>query len=306
MKYAVKLSAKSAGIMVVVAISLTAYAADTKPEEIVAHHLAAIGTPEARAAIKSRAVQGKLTMHILVGGGGEITGTWGRVSEQRDSNFVMRFATAGDWRGEQFIFDGSRTSFATATSSHTRSVFAQFVSSQDFIVKEGLLGGELSTAWALQNLDQLHAKVESIGRKKVDGRELIGIQYHSKASTDMQVKIYFDPQTYQHVMTIYTVEISPSMAREITESVYQNTNRYTIEERFSDFQAVDGLSLPTHYRLQYTQEVQNSNTDAGAGVTGPTTTHGELLGNTRVYDWDMTAERIQHNLSLDAANFRVK
>jgi hypothetical protein len=245
-------------------------------------------------------------MHILVGGGGEVTGTWGRVSEQRQSNFVMRFATGGDWRGEQFIFDGERTGFATATSSHTRSVFAQFVSSQDFIVKEGLLGGELSTAWALQNLDQNHAKVQSIGPKKVDGRELIGLQYLSKGTHDMQVKIYFDPVTFRHAMTVYTVEIVPGMAREITENVYQHQNRYTIEERFSDFQAADGLTLPTHYHLQYTQEVQSANSDPGASVAGPTTTHAELLGSTRVYDWDMTAEKIQHNLVLDAKNFRVK
>jgi hypothetical protein len=287
-------------------ISISALAENMKPEEIVARHLNSIGTPEARAIIKSRVVQGTLKMHIIVGGGGDVTGTWGRVSEQRQSNFVMRFATGGDWRGEQFIFDGEHISFATATTSHTRSVFAQFVSSQDFIVKEGLLGGELSTAWALQNLDQNHAKLQSIGSKKVDGKELIGLQYVSKGSHDMQVRIYFDPETFRHVMTVYTVEIAPGMAREITESVYQHQNRYTIEERFSDFQAVDGLTIPTHYHLQYTQEVQNTNSDTGASVGGPTTTHSELLGSTRVYDWDMTAEQIRHNLSLDAKNFRVR
>jgi len=281
-------------------------AAELKPEDIVAHHLDSIGSPEARAAVKSRVVQGTLKFHILVGGGGDVAGTWGRVSEQRHSNFVMRFAAGGDWRGEQFVFDGDRTSFATATTSHTRSVFAQFVSSQDFIIKEGLLGGELSTAWALQNLDQTHAKLQLLGRKKIDGRELIGIQYYSKASSDMQVKLYFDPETYHHVMTVYTVEITPGLAPEITESVYQHENRYTIEERFSEFQPVDGLTLPTHYHLQYTQEVQSGNTDSSASVAGPSTTHGELLGSTRVYDWDMKADQIRHNLSLDAANFRLK
>lgn len=287
-------------------LAISAFAENLKPEEILSRHLNSIGTPEARAAIKSRVVQGTLKMRVLVGGGGDVTGTWGRVSELRQSDFVMRFATGGDWRGEQFVFDGERAGFATATSSHSRSVFAQFVSSQDFIVKEGLLGGELSTAWALQNLDQNHAKLQSIGTKKVDGKQLMGLQYQSKGSHDMQVKIYFDPETFRHVMTVYTVEIAPGMAREITESVYQSQNRYTIEERFSDFQSVDGLTLPKHYRLQYTQEVQSGNSDTGASVAGPTTTHEELLGTTRVYDWDMTAEQIQHNLNLDAKNFRVK
>ena len=83
----------------------SAHSAEGKPEEIIAKHLDSIGTVEARTAVKSRAVQGSLRFKILVGGGGEAVGSWGRVSEQRKSNFVMRFGK-GDWRGEQFIFDG--------------------------------------------------------------------------------------------------------------------------------------------------------------------------------------------------------
>lgn len=285
-------------LLVFVTVGVAAHSQNLKPEEIVTHHLDSIGPAEARAAIKSRVVQGTLKFHVLVGGGGDVSGTWGRVSEQRRSNFVMRFATGGDWHGEQFIFDGDRTSFASATASHTRSVFAQFVSSQDFIIKEGLLGGELSTGWALQNLDQTHAKLQSLGRKKIDGRELIGIQYISKASTDLQIKLYFEPDTYRHVMTVYSLDIAPNMGREITESAYQHDNRYTIEERFSDFKPIDGLTLPTHYRLQYTQEVQNQATQQAD--------KSQLLGSTRLYDWDMAVENLRHNVSLDAANFRLK
>ena len=282
-------------IAVLLGSVFAAYAADEKAEDIVAHHLASIGTPDALAAVKSRAVQGTLKFHIQVGGGADTSGTWGRVSQQRESNFVMRFAAGGDWRGEQFIFDGQKTSFATATTSHTRSVFAQYVSSQDFLVKDGLLGGELSTAWALQNLDQTHAKVQTIGHKKIDGQDLIGIQYFAKNGGDTQVKIYFDPQTYRHVMTVYTTEFAANMNGNITQSVYQNQNRYTIEERFSDFETVDGVTLPKHYRLQYTQEVQ-SKPDGGE----------DLSGTTRVYDWDMTVERLMNNISLDPGNFKVK
>ena len=198
----------------------------------------------------------------------------------------MRFGKGGDWYGEQFIFDGDRTSFDTATSSHTRSVFAQFVSSQDFILKEGLLGGEFSTAWALQHLDETHAKLQLLGNKKIGGRELIGVQYYSKSGTDMQVKLYFDPETYHHVMTVYEIEIPAGNAVQITGGAFLHDTRYTIEERFSGFQAVDGLTLPSRYQLQFTQELQN--------------------GNTRVYDWDMTSDQIRQNLSLDSANFRLR
>ena len=192
------------------------------------------------------------------------------------------------------VFDGKRAGFATVTASHTRSVFAQFVSSHDYIVKEGLLGGELSTAWALQNLDSTHAKLEFLGRKKIDGRELIGLQYFPKSGNDMQVKMYFDPDTFQHVMTIYTVEVSQGVASAVTDT-RQYQNRYTIEERFSDFKVVDGITLPTNYQLQYTEDAMND----------PATTARGQLGGTRLYDWEMTVQQVQHNLSLDGKNFRV-
>ena len=50
-----------------------ALAADLKPEEIVQKHLASIGTPEARAAAKTRVIQAPATYRILVGGSGQST-----------------------------------------------------------------------------------------------------------------------------------------------------------------------------------------------------------------------------------------
>ena len=263
-----------------------AYAADMKPEDVVAKHLDSIGTAEARSAVKSRAIQGTLRFKILVGGAGEAVGTWGRVSAERKTNFVMRFGS-GDWRGEQFICDGEKTSYAKATASHQYSDFAKFVSAQDFIVKEGLLGGELSTAWALQNPDPNLTRLTYLGLKKIDGHEAQGIQYYSKEADAAVVKIYFDPETYRHVKTVYTVLTVPRGAQNgIRTSVEQQEIRYTLEETFSDFKTENGITLPRHYDLQYTEELQH--------------------GQTRVYDWDMTADRLNDNLDLNPANFQVK
>jgi len=197
----------------------------------------------------------------------------------------MRFGN-GNWRGEQFTYDGQTTSFSAATASHTRSTFAQFVSAQDFIIKEGLLGGELSTAWALENLDQTRAKLVSLGLKKIDGRNLRAIQYFSKNSTDMEVKIYFDPDTFQHVRTIYSISLSANLGGDVTRSAYQQNVRYTLEERFGDFQTVNGITLPRQYDLRYTQELQS--------------------GGTRAYDWEMTADQVRENINLDPANFHPR
>ena len=61
------------------------------------------------------------------------------------SNFVMKFGS-GPWHGERFAFDGAKTSFAAFTSSHRPSAFGDFILTQDYIIKEGLMGGEVPRA----------------------------------------------------------------------------------------------------------------------------------------------------------------
>ena len=262
-----------------------AMAADTKAEEIVAQHLDSIGTAQARAALKSLAVQGTLKFKVLLGGNGETPGTWQRLSEDRKSKFVMKFGDA-KWWGEQFIFDGDKASFAAATLSHQWSVLGTFVQGQESIVKEGLLGGELGTAWALQSIDPNHVKLESLGRKKVDGRELDAVGYLSKSNGSMNVRLYFDPETHHHVMTAYTVARVATIAGNDIANARQMENHYTLEERFSDFQTDNGLTLPRQYDLRFTQELQN--------------------GTTTVYDWAMTADKVIQNPNIPPANFQAK
>lgn len=262
-----------------------AMAADTKAEEIVAQHLDSIGTAQARAGLKSLAVQGTLKFKVLLGGNGETPGNWQRLSEDRKSKFVMKFGDA-KWWGEQFIFDGDKASFAAATLSHQWSVLGTFVQGQESIVKEGLLGGELGTAWALQSIDPNHVKLESLGRKKVDGRELDAVGYLSKSNGSMNVRLYFDPETHHHVMTVYTVARVATIAGNDIANARQMENHYTLEERFSDFQTDNGLTLPRQYDLRFTQELQN--------------------GTTTVYDWAMTADKVLQNPNIPPANFQAK
>jgi hypothetical protein len=265
--------------------ALPASAADMKPEELVAKHLDSIGTAEARAAAKSRVVQGKLVFKILVGGGGTVEGSWGRVSEGSKSNFVMRFGT-GTYRGEQFVYDENKTYIAADTGSQKRSRFGDFVHSQDYIVREGLVGGELSTGWALQTLDKNQAHLIYAGLKGIDGRQLCDLEYHSKKSSDMKINLYFDPETYRHVRTTYAMSFSANMGTNVTNSAQQQDVRYTIEERFADFKTQDGITLPSTYSIEYTQELQS--------------------GNTEVYHWDMTADKVVENVGLDPKNFDTK
>ena len=291
--------------MVLSVDSPVGFAADMKAEDVVAGHLDSIGTAEARAAAKTRIVQGTALFKIQVGGGGELQGTSALVSEGRKSVLMIRLPNS-DYRGEQFVTDGDKVSVAATTSSHKWSDFAEFVRAQDEIVREGLLGGELTTAWALLHLAENKAKLSFDGEKKADGRPAYQLSYHSKKRDDLTIHLYFDTQTFQHIMTTYAITLasglggySPSISdqaglttssnpggADVTQSSKQRETRYTIEERFSDFKSVEGLALPTKYSIHFTEELQN--------------------GTTKVHEWDLTADEISNNRPLDPRNFQVK
>lgn len=287
-KTAVIKETQSAQRLAVICLLLASYSgiadAGAKPEDIVAHHLESIGTAEARAAVKSRGIQGTLKFRIVTGGAGESGGSWQRLSEERKSRFVMKFGDT-KWWGEQFVFDGDKASCAAATLSHQRSPLGGFVASQDSLIKEGLLNGELGTAWALENLDH-HVRLDYMGRKKINGRELDGIEYISKNNGVMTVKLYFEPETHHHVMTVYSIARGASITSNDVSNARQQEIHYILEERFGDFQTDNGITLPRQYDLRFTQQLQS--------------------GTTTVYDWTMTADKVLENPNIDASNFQIK
>jgi hypothetical protein len=266
--------------------------AEIKSEDVIARHLDSIGTAEVRAAARSRIVQGTSRFKNLVGGGGgELQGTSALVSDGRKAVLMIKFASS-DYRGEQFVTDGDKVSVAATTSSNRRSSFGEFVHSQDQVVREGLIGGALNTSWALLNLDKNQSRLDFDGEKKVDGRPAYLLNYHSRRKDDLTVRLYFDPETYRHIMTTYSITLasglasSNSSASDITKSASQKETRYTIEERFSDFKTNEGLTLPTKYVIHFTEELQN--------------------GVTNVMEWNLTADEVSNNTPLDPRNFQVK
>jgi hypothetical protein len=129
------------------------------------------------------------------------------------------------------------------------------------------------------------------GLKKVNGGEAYEIGYHSKRKDDLTVHLYFDKDTYRHVMTTYSVTLASGLApnsgvTDITQTAKQKETRYTIEEQLNDFKIAEGLTLPSKYVIHFTQELQN--------------------GTTEVYEWDIAAEEFPNNVGLDPKNFQVK
>lgn len=266
-------------------LAITSVAENMKPEEIVARHLDSIGTAEVRAAAKSRVEQGAAKFRALVGGHGELEGKGGIVSEGRKFQILLSFPNQ-QYHGERFICDGDRVSVSNSTAQQTRSSFADFVRSQDSILREGLLTGTLSTAWPLEDLDQRKPKLSYEGLRKIDGHQLHDIRYWPKKGSDLEIHLYFDPETFRHVETIYKMDITPNVGASITESAHQKEIHYQITEKFSDFKSSDGLTLPTHYDLQFSQELQD--------------------GTTSLWDWDATFDQVSNNVGLDPRNFEIR
>jgi hypothetical protein len=272
------------------AASTSMSGAEMRAEDVVARHLDSIGTAEARSAAKTRLVQGTSRFKIALNGSGEPQGTSALVSEGRKVVVMIKLANS-DYRGEQLVTDGDKVYVAATASSHRRSSFGEFVHSQDQIVREGLMGGTLTTAWALLNLDGNEPKLSYNGLKKIKGGEAYEIGYHSKKKDDLTIHLYFDKDTYRHVMTTYSVTLASGLApnsgvTDITQTAKQKETRYTIEEQFNDFKTAEGLTLPSSYVIHFTQELQN--------------------GTTEVYEWDIAAEQFSNNVGLDPKNFQVK
>jgi hypothetical protein len=254
-------------------------------DELVAKHLASIGTPEARNA-KTRIAQGAVTYKILVGGSGQAAGKVFFVSEGVKRQLMMKINDR-NYRGEQLIFDGKNVQVSYSLTQLRRSQFGGFLFTQDAPLREGLLGGLLTTAWPLLDLPSREPKLTYEGLKKIDGRELHDLRYRPKKGTDYEIHLYFDPETFHHVLTVYTITVQPQLRfGGDARNVGQVPERHRIEERFSGFKPFDGLTLPTHYDLQYTQELQT--------------------GGTSLFEWDVTIDQIHNNEGVDPRNFEVK
>src|ERR1035441_9555985 len=270
------------------ALLSSAMAADpvTTADGLVAQHLDSIASATVRASLKTRVVQGPVHYSLLVGGAGSIDGKATLVSEGKKLQFMVKLPN-NDYRGEQFIFDGAKDSVAFSSSRLSRSAFGNFVFVQDAVVREGLVGGVLSTAWPLLNLDDRKPKLSFDGLKKIDGQEFYELRYRPHKNTDLEINLYFDPQTYRHVETSYNYSVSEGLTLGGEKAAArQYPNRYRLTEKFSDFKTVDGVTLPTHYDIQFSQELQN--------------------GKTTLSDWDLKGLDVTNNMSIDPRAFEVK
>lgn len=255
-----------------------------KPEELVVRHLDAIGSAEARSAVKTRSASGRAMATVRLGGQGKLSGPGSIFSEAGQIRVAMKFEVP-DYPGEDLAFDGTRVSVGTVRPGQ-RTNLSSFVYHHDMMMKEGLLGGTLTTAWPLLDVGARQPKLTYTGLKKVEGRQLHQLKYRPRRGAgDLQVSLYFEPETFRHVLSQYRLVQPAGMATTPAASAGQRDSFFTIVETFADFRQVDGLTLPRSYKLVYTIEAQN---------------------NTYLAEWTITDIETVHNSALDPGVFSVQ
>jgi hypothetical protein len=282
--------------------------------DLVRQHLNSIGTEQARAAVKSRATEGTVSFQIANGSSGRQDGKEVFVSDGGQFVSLLKLPNP-NYHGERFVSDGKKTLIAQVKPG-AWSRLGDFVRVHNEILTEGLWGGTLSTGWALAHLDERLAKLQDRGLKKVNGRELRRVDYSPKKHSDLEIQLYFEPDTFRHVMTVYLMTISPQMGTSEIATARAQETRYRLEERFADFKSVDGLNLPEQWTIEFTFEngsgaMANADVLTGSPASGnaPATTisaAGVGAGNSPVSHFDVTITNISNNAQLDPKNFEVK
>ena len=219
-----------------------------KPEELVAKHLDSIGPAEKRKAVQSRVSSGTTQVNFRVGGTGTYNGNGNILSQKNGVRLGFTFPPL-DYPGEQIAYDGNKVSVKQSTPG-IYPPLSRFIYENDYLIKQGLLFGTLSTGWTLLDLDPKAAKLELTGLKKVSGRQLYELKYTFRNSRGMQAWFYFDPENFHHVRSEFKMELAPTNVDKITDTAEQV--RYHVLEEFDQFKEVDGLTLPFSYKLDFT------------------------------------------------------
>lgn len=266
-------------------ISCAAAAQEKKVElpELLSRHLEAIGSAAARGAIKSRFAAGTVKFVSRMGSSGNLDGTIGLVSLKPKLRYSIKFPSQ-QYPGEQLAFDGKNLDVGVLQGGR-RSDLSLFMQQQDLPLKEGLIGGVLSTSWPLLK-DPVAARLEYKGTRKIDGRPLHVVGYRpQKGSPDLKVTLYFDPETFRHVRSEYEFEIGARIGIGPNQSTKIPESHYLLSEDFDDFRAVDGMMLPHRCKIQLSEQTSMRNI---------------------LVDWTLSFTQMTHNQPVEDNVFTLK
>lgn len=272
------------------------YAQKMKAEDVVAKHLESVGTPEQRAAIKNRIALGTVVVLFKAPAVGQVPGRIVMASEGEKHLMGMVFDNVPNYPQEKVGYDGKNVTVSYVRPG-TRSTLGDLFRQYSSVVKQGLVGGSLSAAWPLYNLETTRPKLEYSGMKKAGDKQAHVLKY-IKSGTDLEISLYFDAETFQHIRTEYTRSVAAQMGGTsgmgqstaqrdagINQSARQRESRYRLVEDFSDFRPEGDLTFPHRYKIL-------------VEITLP--------GGSYKAEWDATLAQFGFNQDIDPKSFDVE
>ena len=251
-------------------------------EELVAKHLASIGSKEDIAASRTRIATGATQARLrLTNTPVELSGP-AQIASDGDKFLLAMIFPANNYPYEKISFDGENLVIGVLTQGG-RSVLGNFLSSQPSLLKHGLIGGVLSSAWPLFNLDHRDAKVSYAGMDKINGKPVHKLKYTPRNAGDLNINLYFDTNTFQHVRSQYDYVVSARQGAVAETSVSQHDNRFKLVEEFSDFQPTGKLLLPHTYAIELIVELPN---------------------RTQTLEWTISLQQFSFNEPIDPRAFK--
>lgn len=242
-----------------------------KPDDLVARHLESTGLISG--AFASLLIEGTGSSRYMTAGrgrGGTSDSGDAFLAFQGQQIYLQIPCPEQRYRSEIVLYDGNDV-------YGTNTLLARFVRQFQILMDEGLISGVYSMNWALANLEEQKPKLKYKGLKKKGGRKLHELEYLSKRGSDGKILLYFDAARFCHVMTEFNVlRHLPTVRGQIGQS-----ERYSLEEQYSDFRDVDGLILPHCWQIK---------------VVAP--------GSSILVE--VTAEHISKNVPIDPKVFSVK
>ena len=115
-------------------------------------------------------------------------------------------------------------------------------------------------------------------------RSLHELKYLARGGSDLQINIFFDAETYQHVRTEYLRVIPAPTGSRAYANVEERETRYKMVEQFSDFKNESGLNLPHTYKIRLDVDSQSGTFSA---------------------DWAFNLTRFVFNEPIDPTSFSI-
>jgi hypothetical protein len=225
----------------------TLFAQKMNVEDILAKHLNSIGSVKNRDSVKTRIIVSDV--EFLLQAQNPINGKFVMASSTEGAIFGINLE-ANNYRLDKFSYDGKKIRVGYITPG-LRSILGGFILSYEDVLKEGLLGGTLSSSWALLKTEG-KPKLTYGGTDKINGKETYVIEYSPKGGADIDIKIFLDKENFRHVRTEYNKVIAARMSGGgIDRSATQVETRYKVIEDFSNFKKFGVLTLPGSYKIEH-------------------------------------------------------